>query len=150
MRIFIKDISIEEIKYLKDYPIQGLVFSIYQENAEKIREIIENTPFYLTIIGELHTTLKYEIEELIFFCKLKGIIMAERGETEESYSCPLISKIASPYNAFLFQDGKISTANMNLHFLEDSQDIEALALTMEEFFKHWPLILKKWTNIRVV
>ena len=71
MRIFIKDINLDQIHYILKYPIQGLVFSINQKNAEEIRDIINEIPFYLTIFGELYTDLKYEIEELIFFVNLK-------------------------------------------------------------------------------
>lgn len=149
MRIFIKDINLDQIHYILKYPIQGLVFSINQKNAEEIRDIINEIPFYLTILGELHTDLKYEIEELIFFCKLKGIILTE-SKTQDEYSCPRISLETTPYNAFILENGKNITCNVDLNQLEYYTNLESLILSIDEFRKYWPQILKIWTENKVV
>jgi len=147
MRVFIKDIALEQIEYLYKYPIQGLVFSLYQENAEKIREIIERIPFYLTIIGELHTNFKYEIEELVYFCKLNGIIMPHR---DEEYSCPVILLEETPFNVFVQQNGMFLTGRVDFNELKEFTNFEALVLTIDEFNKYWPRILEIWTKTKVV
>jgi len=149
MRIFIKNINIRDIKYISKYPIQGLIFSIFQGNAEKVREIIEQAPFYLTYIGEVNHSPKYEIEELIFFCKLKGIIIPEIGNPQ-NYSCSKITLIDNPYNVLINNKGEIKTKNINLSLIDKCQDIEALVLDIEEFLKLWPWILDIWTKYKVV
>jgi len=148
MRIFLKNIGPGDIKYLKNFPIQGLVFSISQKNAEKVRDIIEQVPFYLSILGEINSSLKYEIEELIFFCKLKGLITADANKQE--VSCFQIPLIDYPYNSFVINNGKIATGHINLKMVEDYPNIEALVLDREQFIDFWPLLLKIWTNYKVV
>ncbi|MGI6226052.1 MAG: hypothetical protein ACOYJ1_07365 [Peptococcales bacterium] len=146
MRIFLKNIGVKDIKYLKAFPIQGLVFSITQRNAEKVRDIIEQIPFYLTIIGEVDTSLKYEVEELIFFCKLQGVISKKNQE----YSRPIILLNNPTYNVLINNNGKISTENINLKLLEEFNNIEALVLDIDEFLNFLPKIIHIWANYKVV
>jgi hypothetical protein len=149
MRIFLKDICLEDIKYLSHFPIQGLVFSITQKNAETIRNIIEKLPFCLTIIGEFNSLPKYEIEELIYFCKLNGIILSDLPDKEE-YSCPLIFSPTTSYNVFIQKDEKIITGKINKESLRDNKEVMALILNREELLNYWPLIIEIWSKIKVV
>lgn len=148
MRIFLKDIELKDISYLRNFPIQGIVFSINQYNAEKVRDIIEQVPFYLTILGEVDTSLKYEVEELIFFCKLTGLIKSKQKDQE--FSCPQIFLDELSYNVFLNNKGIISTGKINLDYILEYQNIEGLVLNINEFIKFWPGILDIWTKNKVV
>jgi len=150
MRIFLRDIEFHEIKYLSLLPIHGLVFSITQANAEKIRNIVEQVPIYLPIIGDLKVSSRYEIEELIFFCKLKCIIIPEISEQHE-YSCPWILRSKNmPYNLLIHKEDKIVTGNILLENIDTAKNINGLILDVNELLYLWPKLLNIWGNIKVV
>ena len=131
MRIFLRDIELHETKYLSILPIQGLVFSITQANAEKIRNIVEQVPIYLPIIGDLKVSARYEIEELIFFCKLKCIIIPEINEQHE-YSCPWILRSDNaPYNVLISKEGQIVTENILLENIATAKNINGLIIDVD-------------------
>ncbi|KJS82705.1 MAG: hypothetical protein JM58_14055 [Peptococcaceae bacterium BICA1-8] len=150
MRIFLRNIEFHEIKYLSSLPIHGLVFSITQANTEKIRDIVEQVPIYLPIIGDLKVSARYEIEELIFFCKLKCIIIPEINEQHE-YSCPWILRSDNtPYNVLINKEGKLATGNILLENIDTAKNIDGLILDVNELLFLWPKLLNIWTNIKVV
>ncbi len=143
MRIFLKNISHVDIDLIYKYPIHGVVFAITTQNCESIRDKVKKLPFYIPVIGEIAPLPKYAIEEIIFFCKLSGIIITEKN-IREKLSCPLITYAGdSDWNALVkSQDGyktdKIKLNEINKNFPQ------AMVLTKDDFLELWPEILNFW------
>ncbi|MFZ5943466.1 MAG: hypothetical protein ACOYVD_05110 [Bacillota bacterium] len=148
MRIFIKSINNSRLSSISQFPIHGLIFTINQQNAEAVREIITQVPFYLPIIGELNFTKKYDIEEIIFFCRLNGIIL--KGTSQgQNYSCPVIyEEDSSGYNVILNNNDRYIAKQVNLNTYPIDANKTNLALNWNEFISLWPLILKNWSQMK--
>lgn len=151
MKIFLKNITKEDLNLLNHFPIQGVIFTIKQNTAETMREIVESLPFYFTILGEIDALPKYEIEELISFCKLQGVILST--SFSEKLSCPLIhrSTILDDYNVLVNKNNIIKAEKKELIDLTaNTEEVIALVLTANQFIKHWPIILSFWSKNKVV
>lgn len=147
MRIFLKDIGKNELHLVNKFPIHCLIFTLEQQKAEEIREVVEKTPFYVTILGEANVLPKYELEELIFFCKLQGLIINSDSFKEE-LSCPFILNPGlTRYNVFIKKGDKVVAAYLPCEELwAQEKQVLALVLTGKEFIKCWPKIKNFWLS----
>lgn len=145
IKIFLKDISHVDIDLFYKYPIHGVIFSITEKNCEYIRAIVEKLPFYMSIIGEIAPMPKYALEEIIFFCKLNGIIIKE-DHSKMDLSCLTIAYGGnSDWNAIIKSKDNYRTAKI----LIDQIDNEApliMVFNKDEFLQFWPNILNFWGN----
>lgn len=145
MNIFLKDISPADIDVVFKYPIHGVIFSITEKNCEHIREVVEKLPFYIPVIGEIAPLPKYAIEEIIFFCKLSGILITGKNIAEK-LSCPLITYSGnSDWNVLVKSQDSYKTDKKNLNEINKEIPL-AMVFTTEEFLRLWPEILNFWGN----
>ncbi|NMA02113.1 MAG: hypothetical protein GX923_06055 [Clostridia bacterium] len=143
MKVFLKDISHVDIDLIDKYPIHGVVFAITAQNCESIREKVEKLPFYIPVIGEIAPLPKYAIEELIFFCRLSGIIITEKN-SREKLSCPLITYTGdSDWNALVKSQDGYKTDKIMLNEIKKKSP-QALVLTKDELLELWPEIYNFW------
>lgn len=145
MKIFLKDISHADIDLVSKYPIHGVVFSITEKNCENIREIVEKLPFYIPVLAEITPLPKYALEEIIFFCKLNGIIIKGKNIAEK-LSCPLITYAGdADWNALLKTKDQYQTSKIKLNEINKEIPL-AMVFTTEDFLQLWPEILSFWGN----
>lgn len=143
MNIFLKDISHADIDLVSKFPIHGIIFSITEKKCEYTREIVEKLPFYIPVIGEIAPLPKYAIEEIIFFCKLNGIIITEK-DSQEKLSCPRITYSGEPdWNVLIKNQDSYQTGKLEINEIHKKIPL-AMVFTTEEFLLVWPEILNFW------
>ena len=145
LRIFLKDISKNELYLLDKYPIHGLVLSISQRNTEEIRSIVEQLPFYITIIGQLPFLPKYMLEEIIYFCKLDSIIITDPNNLEH-LSCPqIVYSGDEKWNSLMNEKSTVKTKTLPFNeLLEEDEGLIGLVLTTEELLNNWSELVSLW------
>lgn len=147
MRIFLKNLKKDELNILDQYPVQGVVFEIEQKNAELINSCVKEIPFYLTTIGEIPALPKYEIEELIHFCRLDGVVVKDESYSEKLNVFRINWRQNSNWNALVKTNNGLETAKYDLEDIILNKDLVAVVLTLKELKVIWPKLVESFKKI---